>query len=135
MICCWGVGVSNWAKIKNFPLKGPLMCPVKAPLNPLVRGPVIVRHLSARLPYPFWGPAKSEPKKAIKIAEKKKEHKPKLLGPDIFRLGGLPRAAWGPRKCRYVPRHPGKPNFLAGYPGNFAGISRGGSPKSLRKES
>ena len=35
----------------------------------------------------------------------------------------------GGQKVRYVPRNPGKPNFLAGYPGILAG-----RPKSLRKK-
>ena len=54
------------------------------------------------------------------ISGKKREPKPKLFGPDIFRwVGGLPREGVGAKK---------------GYPGTFAGISRG-RPKSLRKKS
>ena len=44
--------------------------------------------------------------------------------------GGLP---CGGQKAQYVLRNPGKPNFWAGYPGIFAGISRG-CPKSLREK-
>ena len=40
---------------------------------------------------------------ADRYSGKKKEHKPKLWGPDIFWWGGG--------------RNPGKTNFLAGYPG------------------
>ena len=47
-------------------------------------------------------------------------------GVGVFHVKG-----WGP-KVRYVPRNPGKPNFRAGYPGIFAGMSRG-CPKSSRK--
>ena len=65
---------------------------------------------------------------------KKKDPKPKLFGPDICGWGGgLPREG---QKVRYVLRSPGKPkfpNFLAGDPGIFAGISQG-RPKSLRKK-
>ena len=65
---------------------------------------------------------------------KKKEPKPKLFGKDIFGWGGgLPREGVGGQKVRYVPRKPGKPNFLAGYPGIFGGISWG-CLKSLRKK-
>ena len=57
-----------------------------------------------------------------------------------FGSGDLPvgwgSSTWrdGGQKVRYVPRNPGKPNFLAGYPGIFAGISLK-CPKSLRKKS
>ena len=42
---------------------------------------------------------------------------------------------WGPKKLdmSFEAQNPGKTNFLAGYPGIFAGISRG-CPKSLRKK-
>ena len=64
----------------------------------------------------------------------KKEHKPKLLSPDIFRWGrGLPGEGVGGQKVRHLSRNPGKQNFWAGYPGIFAGISQG-HPKSLRKK-
>ena len=54
----------------------------------------------------------------------KKQHKLKLLGPDIFRWGGdLPRKGVG-SQVRYVPRNPGKINYLAGYSRIFAWISR-----------
>ena len=55
---------------------------------------------------------------------KKKEPKPKLLGPDIFGWGeSLLREGEGGQKVRYAFRNPGKPNFWAGYPGILAGIS------------
>ena len=46
---------------------------------------------------------------AVKLSDKKKEHKSKLLGPDIFRWGGgLPREGMGAKKF-------GNPGiFLAG---------------------
>ena len=48
----------------------------------------------------------------------KKEHKPKLLSPDIFRWGrGLPREGGGGQKVRRVPRNQGNQTFWAGYPG------------------
>ena len=60
---------------------------------------------------------------------KQKEHKPKLLGPDIFRLGGgLSRS--GGQKVRHVPRIPGKPNFWAGILPGYPG----GARKGLRKK-
>ena len=63
----------------------------------------------------------------------KKEHKPKLLSPDIFRWGrGLPREGVG-AKSSVCPSKPGKSNFLGGISRDFAGISQG-RPKSLRKE-
>ena len=43
------------------------------------------------------------------------------------------REGAGGQKVRYVLRNPGKPNFLAGYPGIFAGISRG-CPKKFEEE-
>ena len=62
---------------------------------------------------------------------KKKEPKPKVFGPDIFRWGGgvFHVNDWEAKKVRYVPRNTGKPNFWAGY----AGISRE-RPKNLRKK-
>ena len=53
-----------------------------------------------------------------------------------FWSGYLP-VGWsrcGGPKSSICLRNPGKPNFLAGYPGIFAGISRG-LPKSLRNKS
>ena len=53
---------------------------------------------------------------------------------------GYLRVGWGSstwsgggQKVRYVLRKPGKPNFLAGYPGNFAGMS-GGARKVREKK-
>ena len=64
---------------------------------------------------------------------KRKEHKPKLFGPDILRWGGgLPREGGGP-KSSVCPSKPEKPNFFGGISRDFAGISRG-RPKSLRKK-
>ena len=48
-------------------------------------------------------------------------------GMAVFHVKG-----WGP-KSSVCPSKPGKPNFFAGYPRIFAGISRG-CPKSLRKK-
>ena len=46
-----------------------------------------------------------------------KEHKPKLLGPDILRFGGgLPREGVG-LKSSVWPSKPGKPNFFGSIPG------------------
>ena len=59
-----------------------------------------------------------DPSRATFFSGKKTEPKPKLFGPDVFGWGGG-------QKVRYVLRKPGKPNFLAGYPGISAGISRG----------
>ena len=51
----------------------------------------------------------------------KKEHKPKLLSPNIFRWGrGLPHGGVG-QKVRHVPRSQGNKTFLAGYPGILLG--------------
>ena len=46
---------------------------------------------------------------------------------------GLPREGVGAEKVRYVPRNPGKPDFLAGYPRDFAGISQGHRKSSRNK--
>ena len=76
----------------------------------------------------------SGPKKGHKSGTKK-EPKPKLLGPDIFRWGGgLPREreGWGP-KSSVCPSKPREPNFFGGISRDFAGISRK-RPKSLRKK-
>ena len=55
-----------------------------------------------------------------------KEHKPKLLSPDIFRWGGgLPREGGGGHKVRYAPTKPGKSNLLAGYLRILPGYPRG----------
>ena len=71
---------------------------------------------------------------AVLTIRQEKEHKPKLLVPDFFRWGGgLPRERGGGQKVRYVPRNPGKPNFLVGYPGIFAGMSWG-RPRSWRRK-
>ena len=60
------------------------------------------------------------------VLGKKKECNPKPLGPDTFQWGGdLPREGAGGQKVWYVPRNLGKPNFLAGCPGEIAGIARG----------
>ena len=64
----------------------------------------------------------------------KKEPKPKLLSPDIFRCGrGLPHEGVGP-KSSACPSKPGKSNSFGGIPRDFARISRR-RPKSLRKNS
>ena len=53
----------------------------------------------------------------------KKEHKPKLLSPNIFRWGsGLPHEGVG-QKVRYVPRNQ-EIKLLGGVSRDFAGISR-----------
>ena len=67
---------------------------------------------------------------------KKKEHKLKLSGPDIFRWGGglPPAGGWGEKELASFPRNPGKllflgreiPRFWLGYPG--------GDRKVLRKK-
>ena len=64
----------------------------------------------------------------------KKEHKPKLLSPDIFRWGrGLSHEGVGAKKfCMPLETREIK-LFRAGYLGDFAGISRN-CPKSLRKK-
>ena len=57
---------------------------------------------------------------------RKKEPKPKLFGPDIFRRGGgLPREGVGAKRfgMSFESRDPGKQNFLAGYSGIFARTS------------
>ena len=55
---------------------------------------------------------------------KKKEPKPKVLGPDILRWGGgFPREGVG-AESSVCPSKPGKPNFFAGIPRDLAGISR-----------
>ena len=63
---------------------------------------------------------------------KKKEHKPKLLGPDFF-LVGWGSSTWkgGGQKVWYVPWSPEKPNFRD-IPGFLPGYPRG-CTKSLRK--
>ena len=76
------------------------------------------------VPIFFSGP-KSPPRCGhLSASGKKKEHKPKLLGPDIFRWGGcLPHEREGAKKLgTSFERDPGKPNFWAGYPGIFAGM-------------
>ena len=68
-----------------------------------------------------------------KNSGKKKEHKPKLLGPDIFQWGGgLPLEGVGPKSSVRASK-PGKSNFLGGTSRDFAGISRR-CPKSLEKK-
>ena len=65
---------------------------------------------------------------------KKKEPKPKLFGPDIFRWGGgLPREWGGSQTVRYVPRNQGNQTFLAGYPGILLGYL-GGARKVWEKK-
>ena len=63
-----------------------------------------------------------------------KEHKPKLLSPDIFRWGGgLPREGGGGGAKKFgMPLETRKSNFFGWISRDFAGISRG-HPKSLRK--
>ena len=58
---------------------------------------------------------------------KKKEHKPKRLGPDIFWWGegSLPREGVGGQKVRYLARNPRKTNFLVGCPGILVGTPLG----------
>ena len=57
--------------------------------------------------------------------------KQEKFGPDIFGWGeGLPREGAGAKKFG-MSFETQKPNFLAGYPGNFGGVSRA-CPKSLR---
>ena len=46
---------------------------------------------------------------------------------------GYPPVGWG-SKSSVCPSDPGKPNFLAGYPGFFLPGHPGGCPKSLRKK-
>ena len=55
-----------------------------------------------------------------------KEHKPRLLGPDIFRWGGgLPHEVVRAKKFGMSLEIRGKTSFSAGYSGMFAGIFRG----------
>ena len=55
----------------------------------------------------------------------KLEHKLKLFGSRYFLLGwGSSTWSGGGQKVRYVPRKPGKTNFLVGYPGILAGVSQ-----------
>ena len=62
------------------------------------------------------------------------EPKPKLFGPDVFGWGGgLQREGVRAKKFGMSFRNPGKPNFLVGYPGIFAGISRM-CPKRFEKK-
>ena len=54
------------------------------------------------------------------LSGKKKEHKPKLLSPDVFRWGGgLPREGLG-AKTSVCPSKPREPNFFEECPGIFA---------------
>ena len=67
------------------------------------------------------------------VSGKKREPKPKLFGPDIFRWGGgLPREGVGARKFGMSFETQGNQPFWRDIPG-FAGISRG-CPKSLTKK-
>ena len=68
------------------------------------------------------------------VSGKKNDPKPKHCEfPDIFGWGGgLPREGVGAKKFGMSFEAQGKPNFLAGCPGIFGGISQG-CPKSLRK--
>ena len=72
--------------------------------------------------------------KNLNISGMKKEHKPKLLSPDIFRWGrGLPREGVGAKKFN-MSLETKEINFYGrDIPGDFAGISRK-RPKSLRKK-
>ena len=67
-------------------------------------------------------------------SSEKKEHKPELLGPDIFRWGGgLPCEGVGAKDFGMSLETPGKPNFWAGYPPVVARMSWM-CPKCLRKK-
>ena len=64
---------------------------------------------------------------------RKKEHKPKLLGPDIFQWGvGLPREGVGRKKLSMLSQ-PTETKLLGGISQDFAGMSWG-CPKRLRKK-
>ena len=67
------------------------------------------------------------------LSGKKKEPKPKLFGPDIFRWGGgLPGEGVGAKKFGVSLEARETKFFWRDMPGEFAGISRK-HPKSLRK--
>ena len=55
---------------------------------------------------------------------KKRDPKPKLLGPDILWWGGgvFHVKGWGP-KSSACPSKPGKPNFFGGISRDFAGMA------------
>ena len=69
----------------------------------------------------------------VRFRHEKKEHKPKLLSPDIFRWGrGLPHEGVGAKKCG-MSLKTREIKFFWRDIRDFAGIFRGG-PKSLRKK-
>ena len=69
----------------------------------------------------------------VYISGTKKEPKPKLLSPDIFRWGrGLPHERVGGQRFRYAPRNQGNQTFLAGYPGIWPGYP--GVPEKFEKK-
>ena len=82
-----------------------------------------------------------DPNLSYAYIRQEKRAQTQTFGSGYFQWGGgLPREWGGGHKVRYVPRSPGKPNFVwdipgfcVGYPGILAGISRG-CPKSLRKK-
>ena len=64
---------------------------------------------------------------------RKKEHKPKLLSPDIFRWGGgLPREGVGAKKFRYAPRNQGNRTFWQDIPGFCRDIP--GAPEKVEEK-
>ena len=59
-----------------------------------------------------------EPLKQALLSGKKKEPKPKLFGPDIFRWGGgLPRKGVGGQEVRHVPQSQGNQTLWRDIPG------------------
>ena len=79
------------------------------------------------------GPAAvCDPNPPRPFARSRKEHKPKLLSPDIFRWGKFQVKEWGP-KSSVCTSKPGKSNFFGGISRDFAGISRQ-SPEKFEKK-